>query len=455
MNTRTSALPLSVIACAALLASCASPSVDDEPVAEAQSAFSDPFSPGKALFDDALPGTNGRSCATCHVEDEHLALSRAHVASVFQSNPSDPLFNRIDADDPTAATPTYAHLEAGLVRVTLNLADNLDVVDAAGNVITNAERTITVWRGVPTTENTAYTAPFQYDDREKTLESQADAALHAHSQINHEPSPLTLDAIAGFERTMFSSDEAALIAGAIDFGFTPPNLQPYFAPGSDGAAGQVLFNNICANCHGTATQTQVVNQAVHDDLFAVTNADGSVTLASVLPTGVGIPAQVHHDLASHRDLNIGIAATTYLGQVGALPNFQGVDFPQYRIRFYKDASRKTKVFDLPPPPPEYSSSLLPQAFSVDPGRAIISGDPDDWETFAVPQLRGVANTAPYFHDGVAPDLPTLLDLYSQLILPAIPALNLPANQPPETPGGFPEALTPTQKAQLLAFLQKI
>lgn len=30
----------------------------------------------------------------------------------------------------------------GLVRVTLTLADNLDVIDADGNVITNADRTV-------------------------------------------------------------------------------------------------------------------------------------------------------------------------------------------------------------------------------------------------------------------------------------------------------------------------
>src|SRR5262249_25697890 len=112
-------------------------------------------------------------------------------------------------------------------------------------------------------------------------------------------------------------------------------------------------------------------------------------------------------------------------------------------------------FDLPPAPPLLSRNFFPQAFTVDPGRCIITGDPLDYEAFDVPQLRGISHTAPYFHDNSAPDLPFLLDIYSQFILPAIPALGLPPVVPPAGPGLPPEALTADQKAQLLAYLQKI
>jgi len=111
--------------------------------------------------------------------------------------------------------------------------------------------------------------------------------------------------------------------------------------------------------------------------------------------------------------------------------------------------------DLPPPPPAIGVSLVPEPFSVDPGRAIISGDPYDWEGFDVPQLRGIAGTAPYFHDNSEPDLPAVIDLYSRFVLQAVPALNLPPANPPEAPGLPPEVFSPTQKAQLLAFLQEL
>ena len=51
--------------------------------------------------------------------------------------------------------------------------------------------------------------------------------------------------------------------------------------------------------------------------------------------------------------------------------------------------------------PIVGPNFLPQLWSTDPGRAAITGDPADFEAFDVPQLRGIANTAPYFHDGRA------------------------------------------------------
>jgi cytochrome c peroxidase len=454
MTIRKRALALGALACAASLAACSSAG-DDELLGQTGSPLSGLAAKGKTAFDHALPGTNGRSCATCHVEDEHTALSPAHVAALLQQSPHDPLFNALDADDPTAATLTFDHLKAGLTRVTLTLADNLDVIDESGAVITNAGRTLDVWRGVPTVENTAYTAPYPYDDRAATLELQAEDALVAHSQIHPPASPEVVEQIAAFERTVFSSPQAAAVAEAIEHGQHPPNPQPHFPAGSDGARGQVLFNQICAQCHGDPTQVSIVNAAVHAEFFPVINADGSVTVGSVLPTGAGLPAAYAPGFAHHRDVDLGIAAITYLGQIGVAPNTQGVDFPRYRIRFYTDASRTTKLMDMPPPPPAFSASLIPQAFSVDPGRAIISGNPVDFESFDIPQLRGIANTAPYFHDNSAADLPTVLDFYSQLILPVFPVLNLPYAFPPERPGGLPESLSPQQKAELLAFLQKL
>jgi mono/diheme cytochrome c family protein len=458
MKLRTGASASGVLVCALLAAACSSSagSVSDEPVGEASSALDvvDVLE-GAYHFGNALPGTNGRSCATCHVESEHFALSPQHVSSLYAQNPHDPLFNPIDADDPTAAVLTYDHVKAGLIRVTLPLADNLDVVDEGGNVITNAARTITVWRGVPTIENTSYTGPYQYDSRAATLQIQADGALHNHSQITYEPSPQVLDQISGFESTIYSSLPAVAVAAAVAEGKTPPPVDLHFPPGSPEAAGQVLFQNICAQCHGTGTTQIIVNTAVHDYLFPVINSDGTIDTTETLPNGVSIEAAYHHDLPTHHDVDIGITGIQGLRQLGVLPALlpETVSFPQYHIRFYTDASRTQKLYDLPPPPSEVGPATAPEVFSTDPGRAIITGDPNDWEGFKVSQLRGVAHTAPYFHDASAPDLATVLEIYSTLILPEIVPLNTPAIYPPANPYGLPESLSLTQKAQLLAFLQ--
>lgn len=405
---------------------------------------------GERLFDKALPHTNGRACATCHVAADHFALTPAHVAA---ADADDPLFARIDADDPTAAIPTYNHLAAGLARITLHLADNLDVIDTSGNVITNADRTISVWRGVPSIENVAYTAPYQYDGRAPTLPVQALAALRAHSQIQHDPHYDDLEEIAEFEKTVFSSPAAEAVAHALEQGHRPPPLDLHLQPGSDAALGAALFATTCARCHGSPTTNIIVEQPVFDSFFPVQHADGTIDIAGQLPTGVVIPATFMQNVGRQHEGTLGISGIAVLGQLGALPNPSGLVLPQYRIRFYTDATRTTKRVDMPPAPPGIGPSLFPEPFTVDPGRAIISGDPIDWEGFDVPQLRGIARTAPYFHDNSASDLHALLDIYSRFLLSADPVLNLPPIYPPEGPGLPPESFSPAQKAQLFAFLQ--
>ncbi len=137
----------------------------------------------RQLFETAFAGTNGRSCATCHVREEHTGLTPAHVAATLAANPADPLFNRIDADDPLAAVPTYEHLKKGLVRVVLTLPDNMDLLDPfAGNRDTPPDRTIAVWRAVPTVENTRHHGALP------VRRSQGDAA-GAGAGRDHRPQP--------------------------------------------------------------------------------------------------------------------------------------------------------------------------------------------------------------------------------------------------------------------------
>jgi len=447
---------------AAALGACA-PDDGPEVVGAEGSALQGQANNGEHLFEEALPHTNGRSCATCHAEEAHFALSGADAEARFQHNPHDPLFNRLDADDPPAASPTYDHLrERGLIRLTIPLAANLDVIDDAGHVITNAARTISVWRGVPTVENTALTAPYLYDGRAGTLQEQALGALRDHSQITHDPASSILDHIAAYEKTVFSSDGVAAVAAALACGHPAPDPDPHFAPGSDAAAGKVLFQQACAPCHGGPTGARIVDRGVHAQFFPVLDANGSPEF-QILPDGT-VVTTLRTDHLHDEFLTLGISGLTYLTQVppqlGGIPNPDGLDFPHYRLRFYTDATRAQKVVDLPPSPfdpatgqPINGRNFFPQLFTVDPGRALISGDPEDFEAFDVPQLRGIAHTAPYFHDASAPDLHAVLDEYSRLILPADPVLNLPPIFPPEGPGLPPESLTPTQKAQLFAFLQ--
>ncbi|MET0389805.1 MAG: cytochrome c peroxidase [Polyangiales bacterium] len=427
---------------------------------------------GRALFEQPLAGTNGRTCATCHVLDEHTTLTPSHVERLRQTQPSDPLFARIDADDPSAAEPTYEHLSKGLVRVHLPLPDNMDVIDEEGRVVTPPDRTIFVWRGVPTVENVAYTAPYQFDGRERDLPSQAQSAITAHSE-GPAISAEILQGLAAFELDVFSSWRARWVAERHAAGtpFDEIVLPEQWLPLSAAEQrGLEVFETACAGCHGNATTHQITDRAVHDALFFELDSDGYI-VHDVTPEG---PVARLAPRPDSEFLNIGFGLLSGYGQLGIVPMANStVSLPRYRYRFYTDGTRCQQVTDLPPIHPSGSGapfdpttildengaplvgpSLANQWFSTDPGRAAITGNPLDFEAFDVPQLRGIAHTAPYYHDNSAATLEEVVDNYSRFILP-FPALGLPPIFPPEVEGGAPESLSPDQKADLLAFLRRL
>ena len=459
-----------------LLALSACGAVAEEPGATSidEPLYGNRVPKGEHLFESAFPDTNGRSCATCHVSEEHTVLTPAHVTALLASNPSDPLFNPIDADDPLAAEPSYEHLKKGLVRVVLDLPANMDLLDFDGNVVTPPDRKFAVWRAVPTVENSAITAPYQYDGRKGTLQQQAQGAITAHSQ-GGQVSKKDLDAIAEFQKEQFTSKRARSVAKQLDRGIPAEHIE---RPELDmkltatQARGLEVYNVACEACHGGAKNLQVVNRQVHDLAFVKIKSDGNV----VYDTTVQPPVPVLNPQPHNEFLNIGLGNISYLGQI--LGDFFGprfnasVSLPQYRYRFYTDATRTVQKADLPPVPatvsgfpadlrplidengaPIVGPNFLPQQWSTDPGRAAITGDPVDFEAFDVPQLRGIANSAPYFHDNSAETLRDAVDLYSRFILSFFGPLNLPAVNPPENGGFFPESLTPQQKEDLLEFLQ--
>jgi cytochrome c peroxidase len=86
---------------------------------------------------------------------------------------------------------------------------------------------------------------------------------------------------------------------------------------------------------------------------------------------------------------------------------------------------------------------------------VITGSPNDFEAFDVPTLRGIAKTAPYFHNNIAETLETVVELYSDHFLARFPSLTLPGEKELDLDGdaGPPEALSAEQKSDLVAFLK--
>jgi len=79
------------------------------------------------------------------------------------------------------------------------------------------------------------------------------------------------------------------------------------------------------------------------------------------------------------------------------------------------------------------------------GREAVTRDPEDRGRFKTPGLRNVARTWPYFHDGSAPTLEAVIDLYDQ---GGVPNPDLDSRL-------RPLGLTPEEKRDLKAFLEAL
>jgi hypothetical protein len=407
------------------------------------------------------------------VLDEATTLLVDSVQERLESNPDDPLFDRLDADDPNAEVLTFQHLQKGLVRVVLPLPENMDVIDLDGNVVTPPDRSIFVWRGVPSVANTAITGPYQLDGRKPSLEDQAQAAITSHSE-GPEISRHQLELIADFQRDIFSSPRARFVSRLLDLGLPldeVPIPEEFMPLSAREKRGRDVYDAACQPCHGSASTDRIVDREAHDLFFAEVGPDGNVRFDMVEGRPVAVPLARPDD----EFINVGFGMATYLGQIGVVPAFNDdVELPRYRFRFYTDGTRSQQVTDLPPVPrtesgdpldlrpaldergaPIVGPNRIPQLFSTDPGRAAISGDPADFEAFDVTPLRGIARTAPYYHDNSHATLEEVIDSYSRFVLSFITPLNLPRVHPPEGPGLPGETLSVQEKRDLLAFLQRL
>jgi cytochrome c peroxidase len=101
--------------------------------------------------------------------------------------------------------------------------------------------------------------------------------------------------------------------------------------------------------------------------------------------------------------------------------------------------------------------------SSDPGRALLTGfvggppPTDDWNKLDMPGLRGLRNTAPYFHNNSADTLEEVVDHYIEFFK-RVKINGAPGVVPPiaSTDGvNFDRAPKPEEREALLAYLRKL
>ena len=343
---------------------------------------------GQQLFERETFGGNGRTCLTCHSRATGT-VSPQDAQKRFQADPQDPLFLHDGSDDGNGNGVTRMLADATIL-MTIPLPPNVRLADSS-------DRFVVVRRGIPTTLNTPALDPvLMLDGRQRTLEQQADGAIHDHAQAVTFPTLNDLELIKRFQLTEAFFSLSALRNAAVGgprpglprgntaseqrgrrfFEDVPPDPTDGFKPG------------LCSHCHSGILMNQT-------NEFA--------------PLFFGVPVRT------------------------------GTRFSNVLVSFFNQANNPVREFIF-----DEGTAIEAHVFSPDPGRALITGMVDgpttfeNVDAFKISQLRGIRRTAPYFHDNSAKTLEDVAAHYTRFF-------NF-------VTGGF-IALTPQDEADIVAFMK--
>ena len=348
-------------------------------------------SEGKRLFESETFGGNGRTCGTCHSKTTGTVSPR-DAQLLFKTRPKDPLFLADGSDDGLGNGTTRIQAHATIL-MRVPLAPNVRLAAKP------FETHMIVSRGIPTTFNTPATDPIlMLDGRQPNLQSQALGAIIDHAKATLLPSSADLDRIKAFQLTneFFSSPEVMKFAG----GGPDPGL-PRGETDSE-KRGRRFFEDeidfvdanhgLCAGCHA-------------GPMLNETNEFLQIIL--------GIPKGTRFQSILVSELNaVGNPVQEFIFNKG-LPNERSV-------------------------------------FSPDIGRSAITGVTDladptfsHFNAFKIPQMRGIRDTGPYFHDNSAKTLEDVMAHYAIFFAIVTP--------PPGVPGSV--RLTAQDQADIVAFMK--
>ena len=384
-------------------------------------------------------GSNGRSCNSCHQQQDGWSISAADVRRRFEATGgTDPIFRPVDgADSPLADVSTLAAREAaysmlldhGVIRVGLPVPARaeftLTAVDdpyrfASAKELSLFRRplpaTNLIWDTAVMWDGRETFAPFLPPmdagiDREDTRESLASQALHAilgHEQAATAPGELTLREIVDFESHLFTAQYADNLAGRLndDDGMggadilarqafwvgindplgNDPTLEP-FDPKVMRLFDHWLDPGVRANPASRVQRRAAIARG--ERLFD--SMPINITGVAGLNDVTGKPVVRGTCGTCHDSFNIGNHS------LGA-PLDIGIS----------DASRRTPDMPLYTLTNNKTGQVVQ---TTDPGVAMLTGKWADIGKFKGPILRGLSARAPYFHNGSAATLRDVVDFY--------------------------------------------
>lgn len=419
-------------------------------------------------------GTNGRSCASCHLIENGLGLSAASAQARFASSGGrDPLFAAVDgANCPTAAPGSGpdAHsllINNGLIRVGLAVLRTaqftISVVHdpyhcALINDPVNGLTASMYRRPLPAT-NLGFLTTVMFDGRE-TVAPLNDPATHAanlraslshqamdatlgHAQAAVAPTSAQVSAIVDFEMALFTAQRSDQSAGMLE------------AQGADGGpfelASQPFFPGINDPLGGNPTGAAFDPAAftIFRPWLNLTSSDKSKYTAARTAIARGEEIFNTHPLSITRvgGLNDALNAPVINGTCTTChdsPNVGNHSLPlpldigtSHALQYEQDPNIRAALAQLSMPDlPVFQVGCggSPDVFTSDPGRALITGSCSDVNRIKGPILRGLSARAPYFHNGAAATLNEVVAFYNFR---------------------FQMGLTEQEQADLVAFLRSL
>jgi hypothetical protein len=367
----------------------------------------------QALFQGpskAFGGTvvsNGRSCFTCHrgVQATHLGLQPPPLSASVPLN--DPLFTGFEADSQGDPDGFYNLDQLGVIkyrpiRFNLTRSESDPYRQAFG------------WRKSIRLVNVAFGHSFLNDGRGRAMFEVDRGAVFSHTQT----SDVRFDDLftvqdgndmAAFQFSIFSDPRLAALLDPNDPMYATLVNDPFYTVNittQAQARGRDVFAANCMSCHNTPNVFANIS-----NVQALGDSTRPPNYPSFAPT-VG------------RLFDIGVAERNRLNLRFSHDNGDGTFTPIVLPVANEDGT--TTNFTI----------------TYDPGLGLITGRTLDLGRFKVPQLRGVAQNAPYFHDNSAFSLEEVVDYF-----------NSDDYNNSRDGSRYPIHLNAKQRADLLAFLR--
>jgi cytochrome c peroxidase len=381
-------------------------------------------------------GTNGRSCASCHVASAGWTISPLEVQHRFEvTRGLDPIFRTVDGSNSPKADVSTIHarrraysmlLSKGVIRVGIGIPAGAEfalvAVDDPYGYASASELSL-FRRPLPAT-NLRFLTAVMWDGRESftaqgttpiavgltpqqdaaalfsDLKHQAAGATRTHAQGASPLSDDLAEAIVRFELNLATAQQRLHRAGDLDAhgaqgGPTSLAEQAFYVTINDVLGADVNglpFDRDAMTlykpwAHSRQPRRRAVARGAA--LFGATRI--RVTGVGGLNDALGLPVILGSCTTCHDTPNVGNHSVPLPIDIGLTDDsVRTRDMPLYTLRNLATGElRKTS----------------------DPGRALLTGKWKDIGKFKGPVLRGLAARAPYFHNGMAADLQAVVDFY--------------------------------------------